>query len=251
MKNAVIKGMGFEEQVVEMLNQSGLEAWRTNKANQADPVNVKAGFDGGVDIIAKFNHKGRTYKEYTFYIQCKNHKEPLTKSAISEAYAGMHARGGYSDQSVPVVFSTSDASEETIQYAHMLEVELILPADIELITQAKRTKKVPYGNYGTLMKAIMFYFTKDSIWFDTLPDNKSNLSITSMTEQYLEASKVDFDTAQAHLNSAMLLERRAQESRQKALDIQKVAVARSIQAYGHYKEKASKKKAQANDLDSG
>lgn len=249
--NPVAKGLQFEELIVEVLAMSGLQAWRTNVTNPADPEKYKHGFDGGIDIIAKFSHKGKTYKEYTFYIQCKNHKEQLTKSAISEAYAGMHARGGFADNSIPVVIANTTATQETIQYAKDLGVELILSDDLALINEVKRTHKVEYGYYGVLMKAILFYHTQDQIWFNTLPDNKSNLSITSMTEQYLEASKVDFDQAQSYLDSASSLERRAEVARQKALDIQKVAVMRSIQATCNFKEKTAKKKSQANDLDGG
>ena len=51
----------------------------------------------------------------------KCHKEPLTKSAISEVYAGMHARKGTTVTSLPV----------------------------------------PYGNYGNLMRVILYHYTKD------------------------------------------------------------------------------------------
>ena len=43
---------------------------------------------------AKYSVVGKTYKDFIFYIQCKHHNKDLTKSAISEVYAGMHARGG-------------------------------------------------------------------------------------------------------------------------------------------------------------
>ena len=52
---AVEKGLQFEKAVVDMLNKCGFKAWRTNQSNEADPERYKAGFDGGVDIIATFD----------------------------------------------------------------------------------------------------------------------------------------------------------------------------------------------------
>lgn len=91
---AVEKGLQFEKAVVDMLNKCGFKAWRTNQSNEADLERYKAGFDGGVEIIATFDVVKPICRNVCFYIQCKCHKEPLTKSAISEIYAGMHARKG-------------------------------------------------------------------------------------------------------------------------------------------------------------
>ena len=52
---AVEKGLQFEKAVVDMLNKCGFKAWRTNQSNEADLERYKAGFDGGVDIIATFD----------------------------------------------------------------------------------------------------------------------------------------------------------------------------------------------------
>lgn len=229
MVSAAAKGKSYEELIVDILNQSGLEAWRTNKANIADPVQYKAGFDGGVDICATFSHNGKSsYKEFLFYIQCKNHKVPLEKTAVAEVYAGMHVRNAKADNCIPVVFSTSDASEETRLYAKQLGVELILPHEMSMIIQVKKTGKVPYDNYGILMRAILFYHTHNEVWFDTLPDNKNNLAMVSMADQYMDSAKSEFDKAEVYLNNAAALEQRALENRKKALDIQKVAVYRSL-----------------------
>lgn len=75
MVSAAAKGKSYEELIVDILNQSGLEAWRTNKANIADPVQYKAGFDGGVDICATFSHNGKSaYKEFCFTSSVKTTK---------------------------------------------------------------------------------------------------------------------------------------------------------------------------------
>ena len=50
--------------------------------NEADPERYKAGFDGGVDFIATFDVVKPIHRNVCFYIQCKCHKEPLTKTAI-------------------------------------------------------------------------------------------------------------------------------------------------------------------------
>ena len=92
---AVEKGLQFEKAVVDMLNKYGFKAWRTNQSNEADLERYKAGFDGGADIIATFDVIKPICRNVCFYIQCKCHKEPLTKSAISEVYAGMYARIGW------------------------------------------------------------------------------------------------------------------------------------------------------------
>lgn len=62
--------------------------------------------------------------------------------AVAEVYAGMHVRNATADNCIPVVFSTSDASEETRLYAKQLGVELILPHEMSMIIQAKKTGKV-------------------------------------------------------------------------------------------------------------
>ena len=77
-KSPVEIGIEYENKVVEILNDCGLEAYRTNKANESDPEQYKAGFDGGVDIIAKYSMTVRKiYKDFVFYIQskCWNGKE--------------------------------------------------------------------------------------------------------------------------------------------------------------------------------
>lgn len=39
--NSVEKGLQFEKAVVDMLNNCGFKAWRTNQSNEADPENIK------------------------------------------------------------------------------------------------------------------------------------------------------------------------------------------------------------------
>lgn len=158
---AVEKGLQFENAVVDMLNNCGFKAWRTNQSNEADPEKYKAGFDGGVDIIATFDVIKPICRNVCFYIQCKCHKEPLTKSAISEVYAGMHVRKGLSATSLPVVFATSDASQETFQYASDLGVELFLKNEFDLIQNVQAGLPIPYGNYGHLMRVILYHYTND------------------------------------------------------------------------------------------
>lgn len=231
-QNPVNKGIQFEESVVRTLIECGLEAWRTNQTNPYDPSKYKHGFDGGIDIIARYSVCNKLNKDFVFFIQCKCHKEDLTKTAIAEAYAGMHVRKGFGDKCKPVVFAVQDATEETIEYAKDLGVELFLKKEFELIRQAETNKYVPYGNYGVLTKIMLYHYTNDSVWLETLPESKNALSDLSMTERLLEESKADFDSAQSHLDRASSMERKAQEERQKAIDIQKVAVYRNIQACG-------------------
>lgn len=186
--------------------------------------------------------KGKRSPEFFIYIQCKNHKVPLEKTAVAEVYAGMHVRNATADNCIPVVFSTSDASEETRLYAKQLGVELILSHEMSMIIQAKKTGKVPYDNYGILMRTILFYHTHDEVWFDALPDNKSNLAMVSMAEQYMDSAKSEFDKAEVYLNNAAALEQKALENRKKALDIQKVAVYRSLCACENLRPHRDRKK---------
>lgn len=53
-KSPVEIGIEYENNVVKILQSCGLTAYRTNKANESDPEQYKAGFDGGVDIIPAF-----------------------------------------------------------------------------------------------------------------------------------------------------------------------------------------------------
>ena len=230
MRSAVDIGVGFEELMVRILQAHGLEACRTNKTNIHDPEGYKHGFDGGVDIIATFQTSIKKDRDFTFFIQCKNQKHPLEKSAISEVYAGMHARKGFGDSNIPVVIATCEVSQETRQYAKDLGVELFLSAESTLVSNANRGFKIPYGNYGILTKVLLYQRTKDMVWLDTLPSNGNLLSSVSMTEQLLADTKADYDKAQSYMDSADSLERKAREQRQKALDIQRNAAYRAIQA---------------------
>ncbi len=141
-------------------------------------------------------------------------------------------RKGFGGSCIPVVIATCGASQETMQYAKELGVELFLQEQADIVIRAKATGKAPYGSYGTFLKVLLYLCTKDTIWIDALPENRNTLSKISMTEQLLMDTKADFDRAQSYLDSADSMERRAREERQKALDIQKAAAYRAIQAGG-------------------
>lgn len=229
--NPVEKGLRFEKAVEAMLKEHGLRAWRTNEANESDPARYKAGFDGGVDIIAVFDSKIHGYRDYCFFIQCKCHKEDLTKSAISEVYAGMHVRKGTTKSSIPVVIATSNASQETRQFAKDLGVELFLKNENDIIENAKAGMPIPYADYGHLVRVLLYNITKDDIWIKTLPDIGFDIPELSMKQKMIDNANADFDQAQSFTDKAWELERRAQENRQKALDIQKATVFRILQSY--------------------
>lgn len=232
MRNAVDIGIKYEKKVLEALQTYGLKAYRTNQTNIHDPKGYKHGFDGGVDIIAEFHTSIKGGRDFTFYIQCKCHNRDLIKTAVSEVYAGMHVRKGFGGSCIPVVIATCGASQETMQYAKELGVELFLQEQADIVIRAKATGKAPYGSYGTFLKVLLYLCTKDTMWIDALPENRNTLSKISMTEQLLMDTKADFDRAQSYLDSADSMERRAREERQKALDIQKAAAYRAIQAGG-------------------
>jgi len=230
-KSPVEIGIEYENRVVEVLQSCGLTAYRTNKANESDPEQYKAGFDGGVDIIAKYSVTVRKiYKDFVFYIQCKcwNGKE-LTKSAISEVYAGMHARGGESLGSIPVVFATSEASQETRQFADSLGVELILNKEMALIKQAITSSKAVYANYGVLMKIMLYHYTKDKDLIDTLPDTNSNIESITWKDQVLTQTKMDIAMLQSEWDTIANQELKLQQKRQKAIDKTKLAMLRNVQ----------------------
>lgn len=230
MRNAVDIGITFEEKVVEMLQTYGLEAYRTNKTNIHDPKGYKHGFDGGVDIIAKFHTSIKGGRDFVFYIQCKCHKADLAKTAISEVYAGMHFRKGFGSSCIPVVVASCGTSQETMQYAKELGVELFMQEQIDILKQARAAGKVSYGKYGTFLKVLLYSCTKDTVWIDTLPQNENRLSDNRMKDQLLMDAKIDFDRAETYLQYADSLERKAREERQKALDIQRAAAYNAIQA---------------------
>lgn len=229
MGNAVNKGFEFEVYVEKFLNDCGLRAGRTNKANDHDPENYKRGFDGGVDIIASYATEPKYNKGYTFYIQCKCYKKDLTKTAIAEVYAGINVRNVKGWNCLPVVIASCDASQETIQYAKDLDVELILRKDWDLLHAARVTGKAPYGNYGVLMKILLHHYTGDDVYVQTLPDSFSKNRELTMTEKLMEQFKKEFDSAQSHLDRAQVFERKRNEEHQKALDIQKTSVFKALQ----------------------
>ena len=202
----VEKGLQFEKAVVDMLNKCGCRAWRTNQSNEADLERYKAGFDGGIDIIATFDVVKPICRNVCFYIQCKCHKEPLTKSAISEVYAGMHARKGTTVTSLPVVFATSDASQETMQFVKDLGVELFLKNEFTLVKDAEAGLPVPYGNYGNLMRVILYHYTKDVVWIKTLPESQPALGIQSMRDRMIDEANLDFEQSQTYLDRASFIQ---------------------------------------------
>lgn len=249
-ENSVNKGFQFEEQITKLLNSCGLKAVRTNKTNEYDPDNYKHGFDGGVDIIATFDTVGRYERHFEFYIQCKCRKEDLTKSAISEVYGGMHARKATGDSCVPVVVAAGDASQETRQFAKDLGVELFLFKEAEIIINARAKIKIPYDNYGKLLKAMLYGVTKDDVWLQTLPENTNRLTKLTQNDQIMIATVADYNCAQSYLDSAEYHDRRAREDRQKALDIQKMIVYRTLEM-GNLLNASKEKDTPTIDMDDG
>ena len=252
MRSAVDIGITFEKKVLEMLRAYGLEAYRTNKTNIHDPDGYKRGFDGGVDIIATFQTSIKVDRDFVFFIQCKCQEHPLEKSAIAEVYAGMRVRKGFGDASIPVVVATCEVSQETMQYAKELGVELFLSTEANLVRNADQTFKVPYGNYGILTKVLLYQRTKDMIWLDTLPSNGNPLSSVSMTDQLLAEFKGYYDKVQSYMDSADDLEREARERRQIGLDIQRYAAYKIIRSSANNnKENHTKKEKPTVIEDSG
>lgn len=253
-RSAVEVGLEFENTVLRLLTECGIDAYRTNKANPSDPQQYRAGFDGGVDIIGRYSIAGKVYKDFVFYIQCKCWKNSLTKSAISEVYAGMHARGGLSIGSIPVVIASGSATEETIQYAESLGVEVILDIHIQLLSSARALGHIEYGNYGILMKILLYHYTKDKDWLDTLPDTIPNLNDRTIKQELLEQTKDDLDKIQAEWDAIALQENKLHRKRQKILDMTKVAMFRNIQASDFNRnshEKHIKSDKPTIDMDSG
>jgi len=248
-ESAVAKGLDYEDRVVRALTNWGFDAHRTNTTNPDDPEEYKHGFDGGVDIIARYSADTKVKKDLTFYIQCKDLKTELPKSAVSEVYAGMHARKATSRQSYAVVLTTTTASQETMQFAKALGVELITAREKDILKFVVQSKHATYDNYGPLIKIIIYNYTKDPIWIETLPENGNPLSDVAVKEKLLQQTEADFDSAQADLDSADNYERKAKEARQRALDKQKIAAMRAIKASGLKGSKESK--ADKPDEDSG
>lgn len=218
--NPVTKGITFEKAVEKMLKMCGLTTTRTNVSNEYDPAGVKAGYDGGVDIIATYDMNGKLGKARAFYIQCKNHKEPLTKTAVSEVYAGMHDRTGKDTGSVAVVVCTSTASEETRKYAKSLGVELITRGEYAIIQQAMGGVPVEYNSkYGILMKIILFHYTKESKWFESIPYNNHFLDNKYLENQLILQTMAEMDAGQSCIDKALDMQRQSNEKMQVGIDV--------------------------------
>lgn len=228
-KSAVSVGLQFENNVLNLLTECGIKAFRTNKSNSDDPKEYKAGFDGGVDIIGRYSPKGKIYREFTFYIQCKCHKNGLTKSAISEVYAGMHARNSYGDGNIPVVIASGDATVETLQFAKSLGVELILDREMALIAHARATKSIEYANYGILMKVILYHYTNDWNILNRLPYTIPELTSKNMRQELYKQTKIDLDRLQSKWDYLAMQESKLQQERQRTLDSTKAVMLRNVQ----------------------
>ena len=164
------KGYQFEEKVKERLNQCGFQAWRTNCKNKADRKGYRAGFDGGVDVIAEFEMKEPVAIRMRFFIQCKCWKNNVSLPAVREPYCGRDARKEVRKGDIPVLIATLDASKATRRYAKDLGVEMILAEEIEILKEAEAGKPVPYKNYGKLMQLILYFYTKDTKWLESLSE---------------------------------------------------------------------------------
>ena len=75
-----------------------------------------------------------------------------------------------------------------------------------------------------------------------------NYLATNVTKK-LDHNNLDFEQSQTYLDRASNLERRAQEQRQKALDIQKSAVYRALQACDFSKREHKRSSATSSTLD--
>ncbi|MCM1400374.1 MAG: restriction endonuclease [Clostridium sp.] len=232
MRSAVDIGFKFEEDVVKMLQTFGLKACRTNKTNIHDPEGYKHGFDGGVDIIATFHTSVKRDRDFVFFIQCKNQKHPLEKSAIAEVFTGMFVRKGSGDSCIPVVFATCEASPDTRRYAKEAGVELFLKEEFYMVNAASPDYKVSYKDYGVLTKVLLYLRTKDTVWLDTLPSNGIAIPSITAEKQLLAEIEADYDKAQSYLDYADSLERKVREERQKAFDIQRIAAYKAVRASG-------------------
>ena len=164
------KGYQFEEKVKERLNRCGFQAWRTNCKNKADRKGYRAVFDGGVDVIAEFEMKEPVAIRMRFFIQCKCWKNNVSLPAVREPYCGRDARKEVRKGDIPVLIATSDASKATRRYAKDLGVEMILAEEIEILKEAEAGKPVPYKNYGKLMQLILYFYTKDTKWLESLSE---------------------------------------------------------------------------------
>ena len=108
---------------------------------------------------------------------------------------------------------------------------------------------MPYSNYGNLMRIILYHCTKDVVWIKNLPESQPALGIQSMRDRMIDEAHLDFEQSQTYLDRASSLERKSQEQRQKALDIQKSAVYRALQACNFSKKEHKLSSDTASTLD--
>ena len=228
--NAVTKGIDFELRVESILKKCGLKVWRTNKTNPHDPANYKHGFDGGVDIIATFESNQPYERHFDFYIQCKDHKNGINKTAMAEVFGGMNVRHVPESYSVPVVVAHGEVSQEIRLYAKELGVELFLSTEIKLVENASKCKRACFGHYGILLKALLYSCTKDDIWVQTMPENTNRLSEMSVTEKLLRSTISGTDRIESYVESAYRHSIMSYEDIQKAISLQKIMNCRVLEA---------------------
>ena len=127
--------------------------------------------------------------------------------------------------------------------------QLFLKDEFALFKSVQAGLPVPYGNYGNLLRVILYQCTKDIVWIKTLPESQPALGAQSMRDRMIDEANLDFETSQTYLDRANNLERKAQEQRQKALDIQKSAVYRALQACDFSKIEHKKSNDTAKEID--
>ena len=96
------------------------------------------------------------------------------------------------------------------------------------------------------MRVILYHYTKDIVWIKTLPESQPPLGVQSIRDRMIDEANLDFEQSQTYLDRASNYERRAQEQRQKALDIQKSAVYRALQACNFSKKEHKQSSAAAS-----
>lgn len=81
-------------------------------------------------------------------------------------------------------------------------VELFLKEQYGIFISASNGVQIPYGNYGTLMKILLYKVTNDSVWLDSLPDYQHNIGNISVLQQLLCSFDIDFANAQSYLDES-------------------------------------------------
>lgn len=202
-------GITFEDKVYHMLTAMDFTVTKTGGPN-----------DNGIDMIARMHFNTDIIP--AFALQIKAWNKEVTKSAVQEVFTGVHY---YRASYIPVVFTISNVTLPTREFAKHLGVQIISKTEINLIVDTFRHKKISALTDSLFLNILLAEAAYD---YKALEKILLSTNTTKPTPQQKEEVKIakeeiitGMDKAKELLKSASDDQQRAMWKQQEAMEIQK------------------------------